>query len=101
VKPVGDVLSLAPQSVSPDPTKTAATNEHRSERSEQSDRAPVRERLMPRCASVGGRAEECRSDQRNGGRASETKLTRLASRCAGRDERLSISARARAQPQEK
>jgi hypothetical protein len=44
VKPQNDVLSLAPQSVSPDPTKTAATNEHRSERSEQSDRAPVRER---------------------------------------------------------
>jgi hypothetical protein len=30
--------------VSPEPTKTAATNEHRRERSEQSNRAPVRER---------------------------------------------------------
>jgi hypothetical protein len=50
VKPQDDVLSLPPQSVSPDPTKTAATNEHRSERSEQirrseqSDRAHVRAR---------------------------------------------------------
>jgi hypothetical protein len=52
VKPVGDALSLAPQSVSPDSTKTAATKEHRSERSEQSDRAPVRERnLHSNCAA--------------------------------------------------
>ena len=31
---------------SPDPTKTAATNEHRSERSEQLNSAPVRERNL-------------------------------------------------------
>jgi len=32
--------------VSPDPTKIAATNEHRSEQSEQLDTAPVRERSL-------------------------------------------------------
>jgi hypothetical protein len=36
---------LRAPSVSPNPTKTAATNKHRSERSEQSYRAPVRERV--------------------------------------------------------
>ena len=39
---------------SPDPTKTAATNEHRSERSEQSNTAPRARAAKVRCASVGG-----------------------------------------------
>jgi hypothetical protein len=51
--------------------------------------APVHERGRARCASVGGRAEECRSDERNGW-ASGTSLTSSRSRCARRDERLSF-----------
>ena len=44
VKPVrGLSLACEDGQVSPEPTKTAATNEHRRERSEQSNRAPVRE----------------------------------------------------------
>jgi hypothetical protein len=35
VKPTGDGFRFVTEWVSPDPTKTAATNEHRSERSEQ------------------------------------------------------------------
>jgi hypothetical protein len=44
VKPTRERSGSATQRGSPDPTKTAATNEHRSERSEQSNTAPVRER---------------------------------------------------------
>ena len=44
VKPTRGRSDTATQRVSPDPTKTAATNEHRSERSEQSNTAPVRKR---------------------------------------------------------
>jgi hypothetical protein len=45
VKPLFAVaMPLGYGGVSPDPTKTAATNEHRSERREQSNTAPVRER---------------------------------------------------------
>ncbi len=49
---MGDVLSLASRQVAPDPTKTAATNEHRSERSEQLD-TPVRERNFIQTAPRG------------------------------------------------
>jgi len=75
VNPTCGRRDSATQRVSPDPTKTAATNEHRSERSEQSNTAPVRRAPDSRCASVGGRAEECRSGTRNGlatGRTEET-----------------------------
>jgi hypothetical protein len=41
VKPTRERSGSATQRFSPDPTKTAATNEHRSERSEQSNTAPV------------------------------------------------------------
>jgi hypothetical protein len=41
---MGDVQSLVSRQVPPDPTKTAATNEHRSERSEQLDSARARAR---------------------------------------------------------
>jgi hypothetical protein len=39
-------VGLQLDSVSPDPTKKAATYEHRSERSEQLDTGPVRERRL-------------------------------------------------------
>ena len=66
MKPLGDVLSLCTTVSSPDPAKTAATNEHRSERSEQLDRAPVaRAPEGPLRERRRARAEECRSDKRN------------------------------------
>jgi hypothetical protein len=87
VKPRGRDAELCVRSVSPDSTKTAATNEHRSSGASNWAERPCASD-EGRCASVGGRAEECRSDQRNGSLREVT--TRLASRCAGHDERLSI-----------
>jgi hypothetical protein len=49
-------VGLHLDSVSPDPTKTAVTYEHRSERSEQLDTGPVRERSLIQIAPRGRRA---------------------------------------------
>jgi hypothetical protein len=59
VKPMGEIPSFASRSVSPDPRKTAATNERRSEPSEQLGRAPVARALRAAVRASEGAADEC------------------------------------------
>ena len=63
-----------------------------SEPSEQSDTAPVREPVEARCASVGGRAEECRSDERNALQLGQLRRLRGVSLSATNDSARDVRA---------
>ena len=81
--PLVEGVTLRHIGVSPDLTKTAATNEHRSERSEQSNTAPVR---RARCARSEARASDARrrrsSDARSDAITAATASRRRSNRPA-------------------